>query len=74
MDWIVSEVGQIPGVWHRIKFVGEESKLPRMGCGGLATAAHRGLPPCRVLGVGVVEFRWPCAARLEMLELLVPCV
>jgi hypothetical protein len=28
----------------------------------------------RVLGVGVVEFLWPCAAYLTESELLVPCV
>jgi hypothetical protein len=29
---------------------------------------------CRCLGVGGVEFLWPCAARLAESEMPVPCV
>jgi hypothetical protein len=32
VGWIVSEVGQIQGTRQRIKLVGEESELPRVGC------------------------------------------
>jgi hypothetical protein len=37
--------------------------------------ACRSLPPCvSLLGVGIVEFLWPCAGCLGKSELLVPCV
>jgi hypothetical protein len=29
---------------------------------------------CWVLGIGAVEFLWPCAVRLAETDLLVPCV
>lgn len=32
VDWIVSYVGQMVRARRRIKFVGEESELPRVGC------------------------------------------
>jgi hypothetical protein len=32
VDWIVSEVGQMPEAGRRFKPVGEESELPYVGC------------------------------------------
>ena len=56
--WSVLEVGQITegGCWIRI--TDEDSKLPRVWvCRGLATMAHRCLPPSvPSFGVGVVVF------------------
>jgi hypothetical protein len=55
---------------------GEESKLPRVGrveaWQQWRVAAF--FLVCRYLGVGVVEFLWLCAARLEKWDLLIPCV
>jgi hypothetical protein len=64
------------GTRQRIKLVGEESELPRVGC---VEAWQRRRTAifillCRCLGVGGVEFLWPCAARLAESEMSVPCV
>jgi hypothetical protein len=61
---------------YGFKLVGEESELPRMGCVEAwqrwRTAGFTHV--CRCLGVDVIEFLWPCAARLGKSELLVHCV
>jgi hypothetical protein len=58
------------------KKIGEESKLPRVGCVEAwqrwRTAVF--LLVYRVLSVAVVEFLWPCAARLAESRLLITCV
>jgi hypothetical protein len=76
VDWIVSEVDQMPVARRRIKLVGEKSELSCVACAEAwqqrCTAFFFLL--CRVLGVGVVKFIWPSVVRLVESELLVPCV
>jgi hypothetical protein len=48
------------------KLVGEESELPCVGCVEAGQRWHTAVfcLVCRCLGVGVVEFLWPCTTRL----------
>ena len=61
---------------RRIKLVGEESELTRVACveDWQQRCTTFFFLLCRVFGVGIVKFIWPCVVRLAESELFVPCV